>query len=101
MEVNLNFDLFKIKILKQMRGYYVIVLLSLIFTLVISINSITCYDESNSYSGVASGTRVSDKTAMNVTILNGTLTPAFRAAAIKSCTNNKTGDSTFGALLGH
>ena len=84
-----------------MRDYHVIVLLSLIIKLGLSINSITCYDESTSYSGVASGTRVTDKTAMNVTILNGTLTPAFRAAAIKSCTNNKTGDSMFGALLGH
>lgn len=63
--------------------------------------SITCYDQSSTYSGVATGSRVSDRPTLNTTINNGTLNASFRTAAIKSCTNNQTGSSLIGQLLGH
>ena len=38
---------------------------------------------------------------MNLSISNGNLTSAYRAAAVKTCTNNETGSSMFGGILGH
>ena len=78
-----------------------IILFTLFSLAIADIYSINCYDQSATYSGVNNNTRMGDFPTLNQTINNGTLSSDFRIAAIKSCLNNQTNNTTIGKLLGH
>ena len=64
--------------------------------------SINCYQQSQQSAGVETeGSYQSDWAALNAHIADKTVTNTFQAAAVKTCTNNQTGSSDFGKLMGH
>ena len=60
----------------------------------------SCYQESQKYAGepTKDGIKVTDRSKLNMML--STLSPTYRSAAVKVCTNSARSSANYGQLLG-